>query len=179
METKWYVIRSVNGKEKKAVEQLGIEFKNAGYGDKVKQIIIPLEKVSKNRKGKKYTSTRNYYPGYILIEVDPNVIGEIKNINKRINYVIEFLGGDSPIALRKDEVDRILGKMDELLLSDDSSLDYYIIGEKVKIIDGPFNGFIAEIEKVFSDKKRVQVGVNIFGRKTPVELDFTQINKQD
>jgi transcriptional antiterminator NusG len=177
MNTKWYVIRTVTGKEKKAVEQLEAEFKNPEYEGKIKQILIPMEKVYMSRKGKKYTTQRNYYPGYVLIEVDPSIIGEIKNLNKRVNNVIEFLGGEKPIALRPDEVNRILGKMDELSMADEKTLDIYHIGENVKIIDGPFVGFVGSIDEVNNDKKRVKLGVNIFGRKTPIELEFNQIDK--
>ena len=90
MDTKWYVIRTVTGKEKKAKEHLDAEFKNREYGDKIKQVVIPLEKVYMSRKGKKYTTERNFYPGYILIEAEPSIIGEIKHLNKSVNNVIEF-----------------------------------------------------------------------------------------
>jgi len=179
MDTKWYVIRTITGKEKKAVEQLEAEFKNLEYEGKIKQVLIPMEKVFMSRKGKKYATQRNYYPGYVLLEADPNIIGEIKNLNKRVNNVIEFLGGDKPIALRPDEVYRILGKMDELSMTDEKSLDVYSIGEVVKIIDGPFTGFVGSIDNVNNEKRRVKLGVNIFGRKTPIELEFSQINKEE
>jgi transcriptional antiterminator NusG len=179
MDTKWYVIRTVTGKEKKAVEQLESEFKKPEYEGRINQVLIPMEKVYMTRKGKKYITKRNYYPGYVLIEADPNIIGEIKNLNKRVNNVIEFLGGDTPISLRPDEVDRILGKMDELSMSDETLLDKYLVGEQVKIIDGPFSGFIGNVDDVNEDRKKVKLAVNIFGRKTPLELNYTQITKNE
>ena len=148
MSTKWYVIRTVAGKEKKAKEQLEAEFRNRKLDDKITQVIIPMEKVYMTRKGKKYTTERNYYPGYVLIEADPNIIGEIKQLNKYVNNVVGFLGGDTPTALRQSEVDRILGKMDELAHIDDIIIDNYIVGETVKIIDGPFTTFVGKITDV-------------------------------
>lgn len=179
METKWYVIRTVTGKEKKAKEQLVAEFKNREYDNRILQVIIPLEKVVMTRKGKKYTTERNYYPGYILIEADPTIIGELKHLNKSINNVIEFLGGERPTALRQEEVERILGKMDELLMTDEKSLEQFIIGDNVRIVDGPFGGFIGTINEIFEEKRKVNLSVKIFGRLTPLELDFTQIHKDE
>ena len=175
MITKWYVIRTVAGKEKKAKEQLEFEFKTRGYGDKIKQIIIPLEKICMTRNGKKFTTERNYYPGYIVIEADPSIIGEIKHLNKFINNVVGFLGGDNPTSLRMDEVERILGKMDELNQSDEKFIEKYFVGEIVNVIDGPFSSFIGTITEVNHDRHKVKLDVKIFGRLTPLELDYTQI----
>lgn len=179
MNTKWYVIRTVAGKEKKAKEQLEAEFRNRKLDDKILQVIIPMEKVYMTRKGKKYTTERNYYPGYILIEADPNIIGEIKQLNKYVNNVVGFLGGDTPTALRQQEVDRILGKMDELSMTDEKSLDHYCVGETVKIVDGPFASFIGTITDVNEEKRKVKLGVKIFGRLSPLELEFSQIHKDE
>ena len=179
MDTKWYVIRTVTGKEKKAKEQLDAEFRNRKLNDKILQVVIPMEKVYMTRKGKKYTTERNFYPGYILIEAVPDIIGEIKHLNKSINNVVEFLGGDNPIALRQSEVERILGKMDELLMADDKSLEQFSIGETVKIVDGPFASFVGTINEVNEEKRRVKLGVKIFGRLSPLELEFSQIHKDE
>lgn len=179
MDTKWYVIRTVTGKEKKAKEQLEAELRNRKLNDKISQVVIPMEKVYMTRKGKKYTTERNYYPGYILIEADPNIIGEIKHLNKHINNVVEFLGGDNPTALRQDEVNRILGKMDELSMADETTLEHFYIGETVKIVDGPFASFIGKISDVNEEKRRVKLEVKIFGRPSPLELEFSQIHKDE
>lgn len=179
MSTKWYVIRTVAGKEKKAKEQLEAEFRNRKLDDKITQVIIPMEKVYMTRKGKKYTTEQNYYPGYVLIEADPNIIGEIKQLNKYVNNVVGFLGGDTPTALRQSEVDRILGKMDELSMTDEKSLEQFNVGETVKIVDGPFGGFIGKISEVNDEKRRVKLEVKIFGRPSPLELEFSQIHKDE
>lgn len=177
MDTKWYVIRAVAGKEKKALEQLEFEIEQKNLKDRVKQILIPMEKVYHIRKGKKVATERNHYPGYILIETDPTIIGELSGIHKIVNFVIGFLGGNTPIPLKQSEVDRILGKMDDLASTDAKMVERFSIGESIKVVDGPFNGFVGSIQTVNDDKKRLTLDVKIFGRSTPLELDFTQVEK--
>jgi transcription termination/antitermination protein NusG len=179
MDTKWYVIRAVAGKEKKAKEQLEFEIKNLGFDDKVKQLLIPVEKVYHVRNGKKVASERNHYPGYILIEADPSIIGEISGLNKIVNFVVGFLGDKKPQPLRELEVNRILGKIDELATADDILICNYSIGESVNIIDGPFSNFNGTVTEIFEEKKRIKLDVKIFGRSTPLELNFEQVLKQD
>jgi len=176
--TKWYVIRAVAGKEKRAKEQLEFEIKNLGFDDKVKQLVIPVEKVFHVRNGKKVATERNHYPGYILIETDPSIIGEISGLNKIVNFVVGFLGGSKPEALRQSEVNRFLGKIDELAAADDIFVSNFSIGELVNIVDGPFDNFNGTITEIFEEKKRVKLNVKIFGRSTPLELSFEQILKQ-
>lgn len=178
MDTKWYVIRSVTGKEKQATEQIQAEIRNNGYDEYVKQVIMPLEKVYHLRNGKKVATERNHYPGYILIEMHPNILGEIKSLFKKINFVAGFLGDDKPICLRQTEVNRILGIMDELEHADEVMTEMYIVGEKVKIIDGAFTTFIGQIFDVNKEKKRIKMSVKIFGRETPIELKFEQVSKE-
>lgn len=177
MNTKWYVIRTVNGKERKAKELLEFELRERGYMDKIKQIIIPLEKVLQTRKGKKFVMEKNYYPGYILIEIDPSIIGEIKGLNKVVNNIIGFLGGDNPQPLRPSEVKRILGKIDELAMSDSVVLDKFIVGEKVQIIQGPFQSFVGTINKVMEEKQKLELIIKVFERETPIELGYESINR--
>lgn len=177
METKWYVIRTVTGKEKKAKEQLEYEIRNREFSDRVKQIVIPMEKVYHVRKGKKVATERNHYPGYVLIEAEPNIIGELSGLHKIVNFIIGFLGGDTPQPLKMDEVTRILGKIDELASTDVKMTDRFNIGESVKVIDGPFNGFTGTVQDVLKDKNRLKIDVKIFGRSTPIELDFAQVDK--
>ena len=177
METKWYVIRAVTGKEKKAVEQLKFHIEELGFADRVYQIVIPTERVFHVRNGKKVASERNYYPGYILIEIDPTIIGELSGLNKIVNFVIGFLGDKTPIALKKEEVKRILGKMDEFLMADEKILDKFNVGEVVKITDGPFNGFIGNVQEFSDERKRLKLEVKVFGRSTPLELGYTQVEK--
>lgn len=175
METKWYVIRTVNGKEKKVKEILDAEFKYSEYKERIKQIVIPYEKIQSNRNGKQYTTTRNHYPGYILIEIDPLIVGELVYLQKKIDNVIEFLGGKTPIALRNSEVEAMLGKLDEL--NGIEHLPTYNINDEVVINDGAFKNFNAKVISVNYDKKIVRLDVSIFGRSTPIELNIHSISK--
>jgi transcriptional antiterminator NusG len=176
---KWYVVRAVTGKERKVKEQLDAEIDRHGIKDYVAQILIPTEKVYQIRKGKKISKERNYLPGYILIEAD--LVGEIEHIIKGVTNVIGFLGetkGSDPVPLRESEVNRILGKVDELTDSDESFDIPYVVGEVVKVIDGPFNNFTGVIENVNEEKRKLKVMVKIFGRKTPLELGYMQVEKE-
>ena len=177
MDTKWYVIRAVAGKEKKAIEQLQFEIEQKGFGDKVKQIVIPMERIYHVRNGKKVATERNHYPGYILIETDSSIIGELSGLHKIVNFITGFLGGDKPTPLKPSEVERILGQMDILASSDEKFMDNFAVGESVKIIDGPFNGFVGSIQEFNDDKKRLKIDVKVFGRNTPLELGYTQVQK--
>ena len=175
--TKWYVIKAVAGKEKKAVEQLEFEIKEKGFSDKVKQLVIPMEKVFHVRNGKKVATERNHYPGYILIETDPIIIGELSGLHKMVNFVTGFLGGDKPTPLQQSEVERILGQMDVLASSDEKFIDKFARGESIKIIDGPFNGFVGDVQEFNEERKKLKVDVKVFGRSTPLELSYTQVQK--
>ena len=176
---KWYVIRAVTGKERKVKEQLDAEIDRYGIQDYISQILIPTEKVYQIRKGKKISKERNYLPGYILIEAE--LSGEIPHIIRNITNVIGFLGekkGSAPVPLREAEVNRILGKVDELTDSEESINIPYVVGESVKVIDGPFNNFTGVIEEVNEEKRKLKVMVKIFGRKTPLELGYLQVDKE-
>ena len=176
---KWYVIRAVTGKERKVKEQLDAEIDRHGIQDYISQILIPTEKVYQIRKGKKISKERNYLPGYILIEAE--LSGEIPHIIRNITNVIGFLGekkGSAPVPLREAEVNRILGKVDELTDSEESINIPYVVGESVKVIDGPFNNFTGVIEEVNEEKRKLKVMVKIFGRKTPLELGYLQVDKE-
>ena len=145
----------------------------------VEEILVPQEKVVQIRNGKKVTKDKTYFPGYIMIKA--NLSGEIPHIIKSITNVIGFLGetkGGEPIPMRQAEVNRMLGKVDELSLQDESNIIIpFIHGENVKVIDGPFNGFDATIEKINEEKRKLEVMVRIFGRKTPLELSYMQVDK--
>ena len=177
MDTKWYVIRTVTGKEKKVKEVLDAEFKNDNYGGKVIQVVIPMEKILMTRKGKKYATERNYYPGYLLMEAEPSIIGEVKHFNKNVSNLIGFLGGDHPTPMRESEVNQILGKIDELASADVHAIDKYTVGDKVKITDGPFSTFLGTVEEVNTERNKLKLAVKVFGRNTPIELDFAQVKK--
>ena len=175
---KWYVVRAISGKEKKVRDYIENEINSVGLQDYVKQILIPTEKVYQIRKGKKISKERSFFPGYILIEAA--LVGEVAFVIKNITGVIGFLGDKSgnPIPLRPIEVNRILGKVDELAESDEEMTVPFVVGETVKVIDGPFNSFSGVIEEINEDKKKLKVMVKIFGRKTPLELSFMQVEKE-
>jgi transcriptional antiterminator NusG len=177
-EKKWYVLRAVGGKEKKVKEYIDSEISRLNLKDYVSQVLIPTEKVYQIRNGKKISKERNYFPGYILIEAA--LVGEIPHILQNVPNVVGFLGGknDEPVPLRQTEVNRILGKVDELSASDEELNIPFFVGESVKVIDGPFNSFTGVIEEVNDEKKKLKVMVKIFGRKTPLELSFMQVEKE-
>ena len=178
LEKKWYVLRAIGGKEKKAKEYIESEISRLNLQDHIEQVLIPTEKVYQIRKGKKISKERNYFPGYVLVEAA--LVGEIPHILRNIPNVIGFLGSEddkSPTPLRTTEVNRILGKVDELTASDEEITIPFFVGESVKVIDGPFNSFTGIIEEVNDEKKKLKVMVKIFGRKTPLELSFMQVEK--
>jgi transcriptional antiterminator NusG len=174
----WYVIRAVSGQESKIKDYIMTEITRLGYSEQVEDILVPTEKVIQIRKGKKINKERVYFPGYIMIKA--NLIGEIPHIIKSVTNVIGFLGetkGGEPVPLRTSEVNRMLGKVDELTLSSDHIAIPFNSGENVKVIDGPFNGFNGTIEKINEEKRKLEVMVKIFGRKTPLELSYMQVEK--
>jgi transcriptional antiterminator NusG len=176
---KWYVLRAIGGKEKKVKEYVDNEVNRLKLHDFISQVLIPTEKVYQIRNGKKISKERIFYPGYVLIEA--NLVGEIPHILKDIPNVIGFLGDpktNDPIPLRISEVNRILGKVDELAGNEEEINVPFYVGETVKVIDGPFNSFSGVIEEVNEEKKKLKVMVKIFGRKTPLELSFMQVEKE-
>lgn len=183
-EKKWYVVRAAGGKEKKAKELIENEIKVLGLGHLVSQVLIPTEKIFQVKNGKKVSSERILYPGYIMLEA--HLTGELQHIIRNITHVSGFLterdskdGKDKkPVPLRQAEVNKILGQVDELLDQEEENITPFIVGEAVKIVDGPFNGFDGTIEEVLQDKKKVKVMVKIFGRKTLLELNFVQVVKE-
>ncbi|MBI9057936.1 MAG: transcription termination/antitermination factor NusG [Labilibaculum sp.] len=179
IDRKWYVLRTVGGKEKKVKEYIDSEISNLGLQEYVSQVLIPTEKVFQVRNGKKISKERIFLPGYILIEAA--LVGEIPHILRGITNVIGFLGdtkGGDPTPMRMSEVNRILGKVDELANKDEEINIPYFVGEMIKVTDGPFNGFTGVIEEVNAEKKKLKVMVKIFGRKTPLELSFMQVEKE-
>ena len=175
---KWYVVRAVSGQEAKIKDYIASEINRLGYDSYLEDILVPTEKVVQIRNGKKINKEKVYYPGYIMIKAD--LSGEIPHVIKSVTNVIGFLGetkGGEPIPLRTAEVNRLLGKVDELELSKEHVAIPYTVGESIKVIDGPFNGFTGTIEEVNEEKRKLQVMVKIFGRKTPLELSYMQVEK--
>ncbi|MDA0882244.1 MAG: transcription termination/antitermination protein NusG [Bacteroidetes bacterium] len=178
-EKKWYVVRAISGKEKKVKEYIESEIAALGLQDFVGQVLIPMEKVYQIRNGKKVSKERSFFPGYVLVEIA--MIGEVPHVIKGINNVIGFLGaekGGEPVPLRMSEVNRILGKVDELAETSEELNIPFIVGETIKVTDGPFNGFNGTIEEINEEKRKLEVMVKIFGRKTPVELGYLQVEKE-
>jgi transcriptional antiterminator NusG len=176
-ELKWYVVRAISGKEKKVKQYLEAEINRLNAMHLVTQVLIPTEKVFQIRDGKKVIKERSYFPGYVLIEANLN--GELGHVIKNITGVIGFLGAaGQPVPLRQSEVNRILGKVDEMSESGAASSVTYYVGEPVKVMDGPFNGFSGVIEEVNEEKKKLKVMVKIFGRRTPLELNYMQVEKE-
>jgi len=174
---KWYVVRAITGQEKKVKAQIEVELERAGLLSQVPQILIPTEKIYQVKNGKKTSKEKAFLPGYILINAD--VSGEVGHIIESVNGVVGFLGGKStPTPLRISEVNRILGNVDEMAEQGETLIEPYIVGESVKVIDGPFGGFSGVIEEVMEDKKKLKVMVKIFGRRTPLELNFVQVEKE-
>ena len=177
IEKKWYVLRAISGKESKVREYLEAEMKNTELGEYVSQVLIPTEKVYQVRNGKKVMKERSYLPGYVLVEAA--LVGEVAHRLRNVPNVIGFLGGtDKPVPLRPSEVSRILGTVDELQDAGVEMSTPFYVGETVKVIHGPFNDFSGIIEEVNNEKKKLKVMVKIFGRKTPLELNFMQVEKE-
>ncbi|MFR9650409.1 MAG: transcription termination/antitermination protein NusG [Rikenellaceae bacterium] len=179
----WYVVRAIGGKEKKVKEYLEAEIKHNNLEDYISQVLIPTEKVYTIRNGKKYSKDKVSYPGYVLIEAA--FVGHIPTIIRNIPNVLGFLGdtkedGRKMIAtpLREAEVHRILGRVDDLMVQEEENEVPFFVGETVKVTDGPFSSFQGIIESVDNERKKLTVSVKIFGRKTPMELGFTQVDKE-
>jgi transcription termination/antitermination protein NusG len=178
-EKKWYVLRAIGGKENKVKEYIESEIAHHNLQDYITQVLIPTEKIYQIRNGKKVSKERNYLPGYVLIEAV--LVGEVPHILKNVPNVIGFLGeerGGVAVPMRQSEVNRILGKVDELSETDEELNVPFFVGEAVKVVDGPFNSFSGVIEEVNNEKKKLKVIVKIFGRKTPLELSFMQVEKE-
>lgn len=175
---KWYVVRAVSGKERKVKQYIDAEIARLGMSHLVPQVLIPMEKYYQMRDGKKIAKERNYFPGYVLVEMVLD--GELEHVIKNINSVIGFLGdkNGNAVPLRQNEVNRILGKVDEMAEQGELMNMTYYVGEGVKVMDGPFNGFTGEIIEINEEKKKLKVEVKVFGRKTPLELNYMQVEKE-
>ncbi len=173
----WYVLRAISGKEGKVKEYIDAEIKNGRLGGHVAQVLIPTEKVKQIRGNKQVVKERLYLPGYVLVEA--RLVGETVHELRNTPNVLGFLGGmDNPTPLRESEVNRILGKVDELEDVPQEIEIPFVAGESVKVIDGPFTGFSGVVEKVDDEKRKVTVTVKVFGRNTGLDLGFMQVEKE-
>ena len=182
-ETKWYVLRVVSGKERKVKEYLDKDIIRSGWQEIIKQIFLPMEKVYKVQNGKKVMREKNYFPGYVMMEVlegklSDDIVQHISNISNVMHFLTDGkVSKGNIICLRKSEVNKMLGKVDEMNDQGVTMSEPFIVGETIKIIEGPFNDFNGVIEDVNDEKKKLKVTVKIFGRSTPVELSYMQVEK--
>ena len=177
VQKKFYVLRAISGKENKAKEYLEAEMKNTDLGEYVSQVLIPTEKTFTVRNGKKVVKERAYLPGYVLVEAA--LVGEVAHRLRNIPNIIRYLGGlDNPVPLRPAEVSRILGTVDDMQEQPEDMDLQFLVGESVKITFGPFSGFSGIIEEVNAEKRKLKVMVKVFGRKTPLELGYMQVEKE-
>ena len=173
---KWYAIRTITGHEKRVKTYLDSEIANSGLEQKISQVLIPEEKVFEVKAGKKKIKFKNFFPGYILVEAVLD--HEVMNFISHTPSVLKMVGSkDEAIPLREDEVKRILGRINDA--DDKEKIDVqFEKGDMVKVINGPFVSFSGTINDINFERMKVKVMVSIFGRKTPIELDFTQIEKE-
>ena len=175
---KWYVLRAVSGKEAKVKEYVEAAIKHDPVlAANVGQVILPTEKYAMMRNGKRVIKERLYLPGYVLVEA--NLQGEVAHSLRFMPNVLGFLGGlDNPTPVRQSEVNRILGNAEESAVDTAEMAIPYVVDETVKVTEGPFSGFSGVIEEVNTEKHKLKVMVKIFGRKTPLELGFSQVEKE-
>lgn len=177
IEFKWYVVRTFTGHEAKVKLSLEAEIKRLELQDKIQEIIIPQETVFEVRGGKRKTKIRNFLPGYIIVHTQLDK--KIKDIITNLPSVVSFVGTKTqPTPLQQHEIERILGRVEERK-SIETIETSFEIGDPVKVIDGPFNGFNGTVKEVNNEKQKLKVEVGILGRKTPVELDFRQVELEN
>ncbi|MBO5186210.1 MAG: transcription termination/antitermination factor NusG [Prevotella sp.] len=175
---KWYVLRAVSGKEAKVKEYLEAAIKHDDVlAANVGQVLLPMEKYAMLRNGKRVIKEKLFLPGYVLIEA--NLQGEVAHTLRFMPNVLGFLGGlDNPTPLRQADINRILGTAEETNIENVDMNIPYSVDETVKVTEGPFSGFSGVIEEVNAEKRKLKVMVKIFGRKTPLELSFMQVEKE-
>ena len=173
----WYVLKAVSGKEVKVKEYLEAEQKhNDLLARNVSQVLIPLEKHVSVRNGKRVVKEKVSLPGYVFLEA--NLAGDMASLIRFMPNVLGFLGGtDTPTPIRQAEINRMLGTAEETTIVEETDVPYEV-NETVKVIDGPFSGFNGIIEEVNTEKHKLKVMVKIFGRKTPLQLGFMQVEKE-
>ena len=171
----WYIVQTYSGFEKKVVETIKDELNRKKLSDKLEQALVPTHNVTEVKKGKRTKKEKKYFPGYVLVKLD--LTKEIYHLIKNIQKVSGFLGSmDKPTPISDNEIKRILGQVSESAINQKTGITFEI-GEKVKVCDGPFASFSGLIEEIDEEKSRLKVSVSIFGRPTPVDLEFNQVEK--
>ena len=176
MEHKWFVAHVLSGHEKKVKLYLENEIDNSDFGEKISEVLVPSEEVIEMREGKKRLKNKVFFPGYILILLvaDKDVLDFVRNIPGITNFVGNTY---NPQPLRQEEVDRIIGRLEAS--KDKKILDTpFTVGDPIRVIDGPFTDFTGKVDDVNEEKQKLKVMVSIFGRSTPVELDFLQVERE-
>ncbi len=176
MAKRWYSVSVLSNFEKKIAEQIRTDVAEQGLENEIDEVLVPTEEVIEIRRGKKVTAERRFMPGYVLVHMEMSDRGY--HLISSINRVTGFLGPQGrPMPMRDAEVQGILGRVEEGIEAPRTLISYEI-GEKVKVNDGPFEDFDGMVEGVDDENQKLKVTVSIFGRETPVELDFTQVTKQ-
>lgn len=176
MAKRWYSVSVLSNFEKKIAEQIKTAVAEAGLEDEIDEVLVPTEEVIEVRRGKKVSTERRFMPGYVLVHMEMSDRGY--HLISSINRVTGFLGPQGrPMPMRDAEVEGILGRVEEGQEAPRTLISFEV-GEKVAVTDGPFEGFDGMVEGVDEDNQRLKVSVSIFGRATPVELEFTQVSKQ-
>ena len=171
----WYIVQSHSNFENKVAKIIKEEAEKAEFSDKIEEIIVPTHDITEVRRGKRVQRKKKYFPGYVLIksEMDNELYHLIKNIKK----VSGFLGSKGiPVPVSDKEIEKILGQIKDGVAQPKSAIDYSV-GEKVQVIDGPFASFNGLIEDIDEEKSRLKVSVSIFGRPTPIDLEYNQVEK--
>ena len=177
MAKRWYSVSVLSNFEKKIAEQIRHSVADAGLEDQIEEVLVPTEEVIEVRRGKKVTAERRFMPGYVLVRMEMSDEGY--HLINSINRVTGFLGPQGrPMPMRDAEVNAILNRVEEGEVAP-RTLIHFEVGEKVKVNDGPFEDFDGTVEEVDDDNQRLKVTVSIFGRATPVELEYTQVSKQN
>jgi len=171
----WYIVQAYSGFEKKVVEAIKEELKRKKSLEKLEEILVPTHQITEVKKGKRTKKEKKFFPGYVLIKIE--LTKEIYHMIKNLQKVSGFLGSaDKPTPITDSEIKRILGQVSESADTQKAGISFEI-GEKVKVCDGPFASFNGLIEEIDEEKSRLKVSVSIFGRATPVDLEFNQVEK--
>ena len=171
----WYIVQAYSGFEKKVVDSIKDILSKNKLEQHLGEIMVPTHQVTEVKKGKRSKKERKYFPGYVLVKVELNK--QIYHLIKNLQKVSGFLGsGDKPTPISDTEIQRILGQVSESAITQKSGISFEI-GEKVKVCDGPFASFNGLVEEIDEEKSRLKVSVSIFGRATPVDLEFNQVEK--
>ena len=171
----WYIVQAYSGFEKKVAETIKDTLKKGNLDSNLEEVLVPTHQVTEVKKGKRTKKERKYFPGYVLIKVD--LTKQIYHLIKNLQKVSGFLGSENkPTPITDTEIKRIMGQVSESAISQKSGISFEI-GEKVKVCDGPFASFNGLVEEIDEEKLRLKVSVSIFGRATPVDLEFNQVEK--